>query len=213
MRKSYCRVRPGHVVAGLVQRVVRVGDLDRAVVLRMDEEVLELQPHLELVPLCFRLREHAAQDRARAVRPFFALDRHVAREARQVGLPRHRCEAVEIRDRLRYRGRTAPGRSRLLRSLRTRRPRRRGRQGWRQARASRSGARTCRRTARRRTRCRAFPSPCGSSRASRRRFPCLLLSGFGAVYHLGPELRDGENLHPLRVRMCRNRQGRWNRAA
>ena len=40
--------KAGHVVAGLLERVVRVGDLDRAVIALLDEEVLELEAHPEL---------------------------------------------------------------------------------------------------------------------------------------------------------------------
>ena len=86
----------GHVVTGLLERVELVRDLDRAVGVQLHEEVLELDPDLELVALRRRLGEHVTQDRARAVRPRLALDGDVAREARQVRLPRHEREAAEI---------------------------------------------------------------------------------------------------------------------
>ncbi len=90
---------PGHVVAGLLERVVRVGDLDRPVVPLRDEEVLELEPHLELEALLCGAGERSAEDRPRAVRPLLALDRDVAREAREVRLPRDRRVAREVGDR------------------------------------------------------------------------------------------------------------------
>ena len=86
----------GQVVAGLFERVELVGDLDRAVCIQLDEEVLELDPDLEHVTLRGGLGEHVPQDRARAVGPGIALDRDVAGKARQVGLPRHEREAVEV---------------------------------------------------------------------------------------------------------------------
>ncbi len=66
---------------------------------QLDQEVLQLDPDLELIPLRSRLREHVAEDRARAVRPSLALDRDIAREPRQVRLPRHEREALQIGDR------------------------------------------------------------------------------------------------------------------
>ena len=89
----------GDVVAGLVERVVRVRDLDRPVVELLHEEVLELEAHLELEALLLRARHDPAEDRARAVRPRLALDRHVAREPREVGLPGDRRVALQGRDR------------------------------------------------------------------------------------------------------------------
>ena len=87
-----------HVVAGLLERVVRVRDLDRAVLALLDEEVLELEPHPELVAALLRVGEHAAEDRAWAVPPRLALDRDVAGEAREVRLPGDGRVAVEIRN-------------------------------------------------------------------------------------------------------------------
>ena len=89
----------GHVVARLLERVVRVGDLDRAVVALPHEEVLELEPHPELEALLLRLRQHTPEDRPRAVRPLLALDGDVTGEAGEVRLPGDRRVAREIRDR------------------------------------------------------------------------------------------------------------------
>ena len=153
---------PGHVVAGLLERVVRVGDLDRAVLALPHEEVLELEAHPELEALLLRLREDAAEDRARAVRPLLPLDGDVAREAREVRLPGDGRVARRGRGSRRCRGRSAPVRSRRRRSRRSRRRPRGGRRtprASRPARASRSAARTCRRTARTRTR---LPRDCMS---------------------------------------------------
>ena len=89
----------GDVVARLLERVELVRELDRPVLPPVDEEVLELEAHLELETLFLRLGEHPAEDRARAVRPLLALDRHVTGEARQVRLPRNRREARQVGDR------------------------------------------------------------------------------------------------------------------
>ena len=67
-----------------------------AVLAAADEEVLELEPELELVPELLRAGEDAAEDRARAVRPLLALDGDVAGEPREVRLPRHGRERVEV---------------------------------------------------------------------------------------------------------------------
>ena len=85
-----------HVVTGLVERVERVGELDRAVVGHAHEEVLELRAEHELVSERARPLELAAQDRARAVGPLLALDVHVACEARDVRLPRQRGERADV---------------------------------------------------------------------------------------------------------------------
>ncbi len=64
-----------------------------------DEEVLELEAHLELESLAHRRLERAAQDRPRAERPLLALDRDVAREAGEVLLPGDGGVARQIGDR------------------------------------------------------------------------------------------------------------------
>jgi hypothetical protein len=87
--------QPVEVVAGLLERVERVGQLDGAVRLP-HEEVLELQSHHELEPLLARLLELAAQNRARVVGPFLALDVDVAGEPSESGLPGHRRVAREV---------------------------------------------------------------------------------------------------------------------
>src|SRR5207237_895255 len=61
--------------------------------------VLELEADLEVVAELLRARELIAKDRPRAVRPRLSFDGDVAREARQVRLPRDEREAVEVRDR------------------------------------------------------------------------------------------------------------------
>ena len=141
--------QPRHVVTRLLERVELVRDLDRAVRVQLHEEVLELDPDLELVPLLRGLGEHVAQDRARAVRPRLALDRDVTGEPRQVRLPRHEREAVEIGHRRDVRDRSGAARSRPPRTPRTRHRPRRARPAAPPGSASRSDARTGRRTARR----------------------------------------------------------------
>ena len=76
-----------------------VGDPDRAVVVPLDEEVLELEPDLEVVAELLRPGELVAQDRPRAVRPRLALDGDVAGEAREIRLPGDEREAAEVRHR------------------------------------------------------------------------------------------------------------------
>ena len=85
-----------HVVAGLVEAVERVGQLDPAVLGPAHEEVLELGADHELVAELARAVELAAQDRARAVGPLLALHVHVAGEPRHAGLPRQRGEAPHV---------------------------------------------------------------------------------------------------------------------
>ncbi len=88
-----------HVVTGLVERVERVGELDRAVFAQAHEEVLELRAEHELVAEIARAVQLTAQDRARAVGPLVALDVHVTGEARHARLPRQRCERADVRHR------------------------------------------------------------------------------------------------------------------
>ena len=109
--KSRLRVSAAHVVTGLVERVERVGELDRAVLALAHEEVLELGADHELVADGAGAVELAAQDRARAVGPLLALDVHVAGEARDVRAPRQRRERARGRASRRGRGRAAAGRS------------------------------------------------------------------------------------------------------
>ena len=85
-----------HVVAGQLERVERVGDLDPAVRGPAQQEVLELGPDLQLVSERGGALERAAQDRARAERPRLALDRHVAGEAGDVRLPGQDRQAARI---------------------------------------------------------------------------------------------------------------------
>ena len=87
------------VVTGLLEVVERVRELEPAVVAAAEEEVLELEPDLELEARLARPRELVLEDRARVVRPRLALDRDVAGEPRDGRLPRDRREAVEIGDR------------------------------------------------------------------------------------------------------------------
>ena len=76
------------VVAGLLARVERVVDDEPAVLVLAYEEELRLEAHLEAESERGRPRHGVAEDRARAVRPGLALDRHVAGEAHELGLPR-----------------------------------------------------------------------------------------------------------------------------
>ncbi len=85
-----------HVVAGLVEAVERVRQLDPAVLGLAHEEVLELGADHELVAELLRAVELAPQDRARAVGPLLALHVNVAGEPRHAGLPRQRREAAHV---------------------------------------------------------------------------------------------------------------------
>ena len=86
-----------HVVAGQLERVVLVGDLDAPVLGSTNEEVLELGPHLQLVAERLCPGEGVPQDRARAVRPRLALDRDIAGEPRHVLLPGQDRERRRVR--------------------------------------------------------------------------------------------------------------------
>ncbi len=88
-----------HVVAGLVEVVERVGELDPAVLALAHEEVLQLAAHLERVAQLGGARELVAQDRARAERPRLALDCDVAGEARDLRLPRQVGQRRRVRHR------------------------------------------------------------------------------------------------------------------
>ena len=88
-----------HVVAGEVERVELVGDLDRAVLASANQEVLELGAHLQLEPELLRAGQLVAQDRAGAERPGLALDRHVTREPRHVRLPGQDRQRLGVGDR------------------------------------------------------------------------------------------------------------------
>jgi hypothetical protein len=88
-----------HVVAGELERVERVGDLELAVAVAPQQEVLELGADLRLVPECRRALQLVPEDRARAVRPLLPLDRHIAGKARHVRLPRQHRQRARIRDR------------------------------------------------------------------------------------------------------------------
>src|SRR4029079_18652077 len=92
-------VLPRQVLARLLSCVELFRDLDRAVPVQLHEEVLKLDPDLELVALLRGLCEHVAEDRARAVRPCFPFDRYITGESSQVLLPRYEREAVEVRNR------------------------------------------------------------------------------------------------------------------
>ena len=105
-----------HVVAGQLERVERVGDLDPAVVGAPDQEVLELGADLQLVARLGRAGERVAEDRARAVRPLLALDGDVAGEPGDVRLPRQDRQAARIGHRDRCPDRAGPGRCRRRRS-------------------------------------------------------------------------------------------------
>ncbi len=89
--------KPCHVVARLLERVLRIGKLDRAVLSLLDEEVLELDPHLQLEAALSSGGEDPPQDRPRAVGPLLALDGDVAGKAREIPLPGNRSEARQIR--------------------------------------------------------------------------------------------------------------------
>ena len=147
------------VVAGLLERVERVGEPDRAVVRRSTRKYSSSRPILNSKPLLARRGELAAEDRARVVRPLLAVDGDVAGEAGERRLPGHRREAREVGDR------GDVGIARHLADLAGGEAGEAGAVGdevveiRRRARASRSAARTCRRTARRRTRSRAPPLP------------------------------------------------------
>ena len=77
-----------HVVAGLLERVERIGELQAAVGGAPQQEVLKLGADLELVPLFGCPSQRSPQDRARTVRPRFAFDGDVARQARHGRTPR-----------------------------------------------------------------------------------------------------------------------------
>ena len=85
-----------HVVAGLLEGVERIGQLDRAVLALAHEEVLELGADHELVAHRARALEHVAQDRPRTVGPRLAVHRHVARQAGDVRPPRQRGERANV---------------------------------------------------------------------------------------------------------------------
>ena len=87
------------VVAGLLERVERVGDLDAAVLGLADEEVLELDADLELEARVAGALDLVAEDRPRAVRPLLPLDRGVAREPADLGLPGQPGEGADVRHR------------------------------------------------------------------------------------------------------------------
>jgi hypothetical protein len=83
------------VVAGLLERVVLVGELNSAIRM-LDEEVLELHAELELVALLARLAELPTENRPRVVRPLLSFDVDVAREARESRLPWNRRVAAQV---------------------------------------------------------------------------------------------------------------------
>ena len=85
-----------HVVTRLVERVERVGEGDPTVLSATQQEVLELRPHLQLEPERLGPLERVAQDRSRTERPWLSLDRHVAGEAGDGGLPWQHREAGGI---------------------------------------------------------------------------------------------------------------------
>ena len=145
-----------HVVAGLVEAVERVRQLDPAVLGLAHEEVLELGADHELVAELARAVELVAQDRARAVGPLLALHVNVAGEPRHAGLPRQRGEAAHVRH-----GREV----RVVRELADRAGGEPGEAGavlhqaveqCARERAWRSASRACPRTARTGTRCRSL---------------------------------------------------------
>src|SRR5947208_16415456 len=88
--------QPTKVVARLLERVELVGDLDAAVLRLAEEEVLELEADLELVPRRPRPLELVAQNRPRVVRPLLAFDVDVAGKPREARLPGPRGEAREV---------------------------------------------------------------------------------------------------------------------
>jgi hypothetical protein len=85
-----------HVVAGLFERVLRVGQLERPVLAPAQEEVLELGAELEFEAEVGRALERRAKDRPRAVGPGLALDGGVAGEARDVAPPRQDRERSHV---------------------------------------------------------------------------------------------------------------------
>ena len=158
-----------HVVAGLLERVVAICDLDRAVLVRVHEEVLELEPHLELVALLsLPGRPRAAGSCAGSTATPRPRPSRRMRSARGSPATGRVCSVVEVRNRSDVRiarhltdlTRGEAGESGAIRhqsvEVFLERP----------ARASRSAARTCRRTARRRIRPRALAS--ASTRHRRR---------------------------------------------
>ena len=90
---------PVEVVAGFLEGVEGIGELDRAVVVQLDEEVLELEPHAEVEALRAGLLDLAPENSARVVGPLFSVDVDVAGEACHRRLPGDRREAREVRDR------------------------------------------------------------------------------------------------------------------
>ncbi len=87
------------VVAGLLEGVEGVGELDPAVVGLPHQEVLELTADLELESGLARAIDLAAQNRARAVGPRLTLDRGVAREPADLRPPGELDERPDVRDR------------------------------------------------------------------------------------------------------------------
>ena len=193
------------VVAGLLERVERVGDRDGAVVAAPQQEVLELGPDLELEALLLRPRELVAEDRARVIRPLLALDVHVAREPGEVGLPRHGGEARRVGHRaevgvVRPLPDLAGGEPREPRALLQQPVEVRAR-----VRASRSAARRGRRTPRRRTRSRARPRAyaplLNQSRRPRQSTSRMWFTLVSAArrYRLASRARNGAFLHTAGV--------------
>ena len=84
------------VVAGLLERVELVGDLDAAVLGLADEEVLELVADLELVARVLAALHLMPEDRARAVGVLLALDRDVRGEPADVRLPGQLRERARV---------------------------------------------------------------------------------------------------------------------
>ena len=107
-----------HVVTRLLERVERVGQLQRAVGRAAQQEVLQLRADLQLIALLGRPRQRVAQDRARAVRPFLALDGHVAGEPGHGRAPGQDRQRGRVRHRRSCRGRRDPDRCRRRRTRR-----------------------------------------------------------------------------------------------
>ena len=175
-----------------------------------DEEVLELEPHLELVARVPRARESTLR---RIVRGQYGhgSPSTVTSQAKRARFGCHGTgvKLVEVGDRRDVRvardlSDLAGGEAGEAGTVR-----RRGRRGSRPGRASRSDARTCRRTARRRTRSRAPATSlriCSSVGPSRRH--ALLLVWTAAVLSPLRGGSDGRIPPPSAARICRLAAGR-----
>ena len=142
-----------HVVAGLVERVAVIGDLDSAVLGPAHEEVLEFGADLQLISLVGGAARALGAGSC-AGNTATASPSTVTSHANRATVGRQgRIVSVSGRASRPCRGRGAPARCRRPRTRQTPRLRSAGRRGGARAQAWRSACRACRRTARTGTRC------------------------------------------------------------